>query len=95
MAILPESRDLSRQYTEARIEVRCRERQRLDRFLLRELAWKSRSKIRKLIDSGWVTVNEQPVKVAQRVGTGDVVVVRLNEGMRHGAENGYAIDEEG
>ncbi|MCA8962455.1 MAG: RluA family pseudouridine synthase [Planctomycetes bacterium] len=79
-ATLPTGRDLSLAHD--RIEFRVRESaaDRLDRYLLERLGWKSRNKVQRLIQHGRVTVNGERSKPARRVQRGDVVRIVLDPG---------------
>lgn len=48
---------------------------RLDRFLAQQIPDRSRSAIQKLIDSGKVTVNGEPVRASYKVKAGDRILV--------------------
>ncbi len=50
---------------------------RLDRFLAQQIPDRSRSAIQKLIDSGKVTVNDEPVRASYKVKAGDRILVPL------------------
>jgi 23S rRNA pseudouridine1911/1915/1917 synthase len=51
---------------------------RLDKYLANQLTQLSRSAARRLIDSGGVTVNSEPVKASYRIRLGDMIVVCLS-----------------
>lgn len=61
--------------------VRAGEPQRLDSFLVNNLAWKSRSRLQGLIKDGRVTVNGQKTKASRRVHFDDIVEIRLSSGL--------------
>jgi 23S rRNA pseudouridine1911/1915/1917 synthase len=64
--------------TKGRIEFQVQEgKVRLDKFLAEKLPDLSRSAAQRLIDSGQVTVNGDPVKPSYKVSTGDQVVAFL------------------
>ncbi len=78
--MLPASRDLSKAYEHVDIEVREKERVRLDLYLLRMLGWNSRTKIQKLIEHGRVELNGQTTKPSARVSRGDHLRIFLDPG---------------
>ncbi|MBN1368672.1 MAG: RluA family pseudouridine synthase [Dehalococcoidaceae bacterium] len=53
--------------------------QRLDVFVTENYPGLSRSRVRKLIDAGCVTVNAQPVKPGHRLEEGDIVTMSIPE----------------
>ena len=61
--------------------VKTGEPQRLDSFLVSNLAWKSRSRLQGLIKDGRVTVNGEKTKASRRVHFDDVVEIRLSSGL--------------
>ncbi len=73
-------RNLSLLRGEIRLPVRGNGAARLDQFLKDALAWRSRTRIQKLIRSGRVRVNGREVKPSALVRPGDDVLVRLSEG---------------
>lgn len=78
--MLPTSRDLSRAYDHVEIVVREVAKDRLDRYLQVQLAWKSRSKVQKLIQLGRVELNGATPKAATRVQRGDRIRIALDPG---------------
>lgn len=74
-------RNLSRERHIIELEVRGAAAQRLDRFVIETLVWKSRSRVQKLIRRGVVTVNSEPSKPSRRVRAGDVVRLTLSPGV--------------
>jgi len=52
-------------------------RERLDKFVAARVADLSRSAAQRLIDDGFVTVNDVHATAAHKVGSGDVIVVRI------------------
>lgn len=79
--MLPTSRDLSQTYEAVEFVVREVAKDRLDRYLQVQLAWKSRSKVQKLIQLGRVTVNGICPKPATRVQRGDSIRIQLDSGV--------------
>ncbi len=50
---------------------------RLDRFVAARLPDLSRTAVQRLIDDGFLTLNGSPCKASDKVGQGDVIVVRI------------------
>ncbi len=50
---------------------------RLDRFVAARLVDLSRTAVQRLIDDGFITLNGSPCKASDKVGQGDVLVVRV------------------
>ncbi|MBL04048.1 MAG: hypothetical protein CMJ99_00245 [Planctomycetes bacterium] len=74
-------RNLSEERSQLALVVRTGESQRLDNFLVNNLAWKSRSRLQNLIREGRVTVNGEKTKASRRVRLDDVVEIRLSNGL--------------
>ena len=74
-------RNLSEERSQLALVVRAGESQRLDNFLVNNLAWKSRSRLQNLIREGRVTVNGEKTKASRRVRLDDVVEIRLSNGL--------------
>ena len=74
-------RNLSKERSQLALVVRTGEPQRLDNFLVNNLAWKSRSRLQNLIREGRVTVNGEKTKASRRVRLDDVVEIRLSNGL--------------
>ncbi|MAM45791.1 MAG: hypothetical protein CMJ91_03850 [Planctomycetes bacterium] len=74
-------RNLSEERSQLALVVRTGESQRLDNFLVNNLAWKSRSRLQNLIRKGRVTVNGEKTKASRRVRLDDVVEIRLSNGL--------------
>ena len=74
-------RNLSEERSQLALVVRTGESQRLDNFLVNNLAWKSRSRLQNLIREGRVTVNGEKTKASRRVRLDDVVEIRLSKGL--------------
>ncbi|MEM7236171.1 MAG: S4 domain-containing protein, partial [Planctomycetota bacterium] len=60
--------------------MRCYDDTRLDHYLMQNLAWKSRTRLQKLIREGVVTVNGEVSKPSRRVRLGDEIVLQLSSG---------------
>ena len=50
---------------------------RLDRFVAARLAELSRTTVQRLIDDGFITLDGSPCRASDKVGQGDVIVVRI------------------
>lgn len=50
---------------------------RLDRFVATRLAELSRTAVQRLIDDGFITLDGSPCRASDKVGQGDVIVVRI------------------
>jgi 23S rRNA pseudouridine1911/1915/1917 synthase len=50
---------------------------RLDRLVAARLAELSRTAVQRLVDDGFITLNGSPCKASDKVGQGDVIVVRI------------------
>ena len=74
-------RNLSEERSQLALVVRTGESQRLDNFLVNNLAWKSRNRLQGLIREGLVTVNGEKTKASRRVRLDDVVEIRLSNGL--------------
>ena len=74
-------RNLSEERSQLALVVRTGESQRLDNFLVNNLAWKSRSRLQNLILEGRVTVNGEKTKTSRRVSLDVVVEIRLSNGL--------------
>ena len=74
-------RDLSRERDVLTLVVRSNEAVRLDQYLMQSLAWRSRSRLQKLIRDGTITVNGELSKPSRRVRLADVVALRLSSGV--------------
>jgi 23S rRNA pseudouridine1911/1915/1917 synthase len=59
------------------LSVEAGEGGRLDRFVAARLADLSRTTAQRLIDDGFITLNGSPGKASDKVGQGDVIVVRI------------------
>ena len=73
-------RNLSQVRDRITFEVKSVSPLRLDRYLIRSLDWKSRTRLQKLIREGYITVNKQAAKPSQKVMQGDVVNIQLSHG---------------
>ena len=78
--MLGRGRNLSTERSVVRLEVQRTDGLRLDHFILQSLAWRSRSRIQRLIREGVVTVNGEASKPSRRVHPGDVVILALSPG---------------
>ena len=81
-------RDLSKERNRLSMVVRSNETQRLDNFLVNNLAWKSRNRLQGLIREGLVTVNGEKTKASRRVHLDDLVEIHLSSGL--GVPDDYA-----
>jgi len=79
--VIGRGRNLSEERSQLALVVRTGESQRLDNFLVNNLAWKSRSRLQNLIRKGRVTVNGEKTKASRRVRLDDVVEIRLSNGL--------------
>lgn len=79
-ATLPTGRDLSQAHDRVEFRVRESSQERLDRYLLQRLGWKSRNKIQRLIRAGRVTINGETPKIARKIARGDVIRIALDGG---------------
>lgn len=52
-------------------------RERLDRFIAAQRPDLSRTAVQRLIDDGFITRNDLPCKASDKIGQGDVIVVRI------------------
>ncbi len=77
---LPTGRDLSRAHDRIEFRVRESSKERLDRYLLNRLGWKSRNKVQRLIQLGRVTVNDEQPKASRRIARGDVIRISIDPG---------------
>ena len=59
------------------LSVEAGEGGRLDRYVAARLADLSRTTAQRLIDDGFITLNGSPCKASDKVGQGDVIVVRI------------------
>ncbi len=59
------------------LSVTAGESGRLDRFVASRLPDLSRTAVQRLIDDGFITLNGSPCKASDKVGQGDVIVVRI------------------
>lgn len=84
-------RNLSKVRDRITFDVKSVNPQRLDRYLLQSLDWKSRTRVQKLIREGHITVNGQQAKPSQKVLQGDRVNVQLSRGA--GVPESYAERE--
>jgi 23S rRNA pseudouridine1911/1915/1917 synthase len=75
-------RDLSQEREVLTLHVRSTLGERLDRYVLESMVWKSRSRIQELIRDGRITVNGETSKPSRRVHAGDVIELRLSSGVR-------------
>ena len=73
-------RNLAERRERIEVPVRATEPQRLDIYLGAQLNWKSRTRLKALIRSGKVKVNDEPAKPARKVRAGDVVTLELSAG---------------
>lgn len=73
-------RNLAVERQEIVLDVRSDGDLRLDHYLYRNMAWRSRSRVQKLIRGGAVLVNGEVSKPARRVHRGDVIEIRLSSG---------------
>lgn len=73
-------RDLSARRDVIRLQVRSTRPCRLDHYLLESLAWKSRTRIQKLIRDGTIRVNGDVTKPGRRVQPGDEITLNLSSG---------------
>ncbi len=73
--LYPRNRDLSQPLESVELRVQASDEGRLDLFLARRLAWRSRSGVKALIEEGRALVNGERRKPASRVRVGDVVTV--------------------
>jgi 23S rRNA pseudouridine1911/1915/1917 synthase len=78
--VIGRGRDLSLQRDHIHLVVRTTEAPRLDQFLIDNLAWKSRTRVQKLIRLGAVTVNAEVAKPSRKVRAGDDVCIQLSPG---------------
>ncbi|MFP6737251.1 MAG: RluA family pseudouridine synthase [Planctomycetota bacterium] len=74
-------RDLSKERNQLSMVVKSNESQRLDNFLVNNLAWKSRNRLQGLIREGLVTVNGEKTKASRRVHLDDLVEIHLSSGL--------------
>ncbi|MEC8935038.1 MAG: RluA family pseudouridine synthase [Planctomycetota bacterium] len=79
--LIGRGRNLSEERNHLTLVVKTGEPQRLDSFLVSNLAWKSRSRLQGLIKDGRVTVNGEKTKASRRVHFDDVVEIRLSSGL--------------
>jgi len=73
--LYPRNRDLSQPLESVELRVETPDEGRLDLFLARHLAWRSRTGVRALIEEGRALVNGERRKPASRVRAGDTVTV--------------------
>ncbi len=73
--LYPRNRDLSQPLESVELRVQAPDEGRLDLFLARRLAWRSRSGVKALIEEGRALVNGERRKPGSRVRAGDVVTV--------------------
>ena len=73
-------RDLSLVRNKITLDVRSEAPVRLDQYLLRNLEWRSRTRIQALIQQGHIKVNDESTKPSRKVRGGDVVTVELSLG---------------
>jgi 23S rRNA pseudouridine1911/1915/1917 synthase len=78
--VIGRGRNLADRREKIEVPVRATEPQRLDLYLGAQLNWKSRTRLKALIRSGKVKVNDEPAKPARRVRAGDVVTLELSAG---------------
>ncbi len=84
-------RNLSEPRSSLKLEVRSSGPRRLDSWLVESMAWKSRNRLQRLIRDGHVTINGEVAKASRRVRAGDVVEMRLSDGV--GIPQDYAERE--
>lgn len=63
-----------------RLEVRSEQALRLDRYIIENLPWRSRSRVQALIRSGHIRVNGHVAKPSQRMRYGDLIELHLSSG---------------
>lgn len=73
-------RDLSLVRDRITLDVRSDTPLRLDQYVVRNLDWKSRTRIQTLIQRGYIKVNDELTKPSRRVRGGDTVSVELSLG---------------